>query len=79
MYKNIDQINKRIDVLNVEIQKLNDECADKLAHITEGVTSRIMSYAQEEEMNNTIDHYTKKLAILIVELEELEEIKKYYK
>ena len=75
MYKKIEEVDQRINELNSEIQRLNDECAEKLSQISNASTSRIMSYGQEEEMNKIINHYTAILAKYIVELEELEEIK----
>lgn len=75
MYKRIEEVDQRINELNSEIQRLNDECAEKLSQISNASTSRIMSYGQEEEMNKIINHYTAILAKYIVELEELEEIK----
>ena len=76
MNKELEKVNKDIGRLNQEIQQVNDECAEKLAEITGGGSTRLLSYGQEEELNKMVDVYTKKVAKLIVELEELEEIKK---
>ena len=75
MNKELDKLLKRIDTINEEIRKLNDACAEAIAVATKGVDSRILSYAQEEELNSVIDSYTQKIAKLVVELEELEEVR----
>ena len=76
MNKELEKLNADIDKLNLEIQNLNDACAEALAKIAGDGSTRILSYNQEQELNKTIDYYTKRLAKLIVDLEELEELKK---
>lgn len=68
-------IEEEIEKLNQEIDRLNDECAEKMAEVLGGVESRILSYSQQQAMDKIIDTYTKKIAKLVVEKEELEEIK----
>lgn len=73
MDEELEKINHEIDHLSEYIKGLNDACAESIAKITGNAGGRILSYAQEEELNKTIDYYTKILAPLIVDLEELEE------
>lgn len=69
------KLENEIEKLRSEIIRLNDICAEKLAEITKDKTSRVLSYATTQEIEETVDRYTKKLAKLIVELEELEEVR----
>lgn len=68
-------IAQQIENLNNEIDRLNDECAEKMSEVLGDVQGRILSYAKEQEVNKIIDRYTKKIAKLVVEKEELEESK----
>jgi len=73
-----EKLLKQIDKLKTEINRLNDACAEKLNQVAGNNTSRILSYAQEEEINKTVDVYTKKIAKLVLDLEELEEVNRLY-
>lgn len=73
-----EKLEREIDDINAEIQRLNDLCALKLNELTQDSDSRIMSYGQTQEINETVDKYTVKIAKLIVELEELEEVKRIF-
>ena len=73
-----EKLEKEIASTSAEIERLNDLCAVKLNELTSNRTSRIMSYAEEQAINETVENYTKKIAKLIVDLEELEEIKRIY-
>lgn len=69
-------IDERIKEISAEIDRLNDECADKMSEVLGDVKSRILSFSKEQEVNKIVDHYTKKIARLVVEKEELEELLK---
>ena len=69
-------IEEEIEQLNNEIDRLNDECAEKMAEVLGGVEARILSYSQQQEMDKIINTYTKMIAKLVVEKEELEELLK---
>lgn len=73
-----EKLEKEIADLNAEIEQLNESCAIKLNEITGNKDSRIMSFGEEEKLKATVDEYTKRLAKLIVELEELEEVKRLF-
>lgn len=57
-----------------EIEKLNNECAEKMANIVGKSNTRILSYSKQQELDKTIEFYTKKIAKLVVDLEELDGI-----
>lgn len=78
MEKELERIRTRMAQINEEVESLNSACAEELAKLTEGVTSRILSFAQKEELESTVEKYTKRIAKLLVELEELEEEKKIW-
>lgn len=78
MNSEFEKLEKEIAEVNQEIIRLNDECAVKLGQVAGNRKSRIMSYAEEQEINETVDTYTKQIAKLILDLEELEEVKRIY-
>ena len=78
MEKELERIETRMAQINEEVESLNSACAEELAKQSAGITSRILSYSQKEVMNRVVEKYTKKIAKLLVELEELEEEKKIW-
>ena len=73
-----EKLEREIADINAEIEHLNELCAVKLNEITGNKESRIMSFGEEEKLKKTVDEYTKKIAKLIVELEELEEVRRIF-
>lgn len=78
MQEEIKKIDDRMFEIDRLIIEINNECAEEMAKITKGVDSRILSYAQEQELQQAVEKYTSKLAKLIAEREELEEDKKIW-
>lgn len=78
MNKELEKLYNEIDELKAEIERINDECAMELAEFMGNNNSRILSYAQQQALSETIDKHTKKLAPLILKLEELEEVKSMF-
>lgn len=72
MKTKLNNIDAEIEKLNLKIEQLNNDCASAMAKITGDGNARVLSYAKEVELNETIEKYTKVLAKLIVDLEELE-------
>lgn len=70
--KIVDEIEQK----GAQVLKLNDECAEKIKELTGTSNSRILPYGVKEKLNSTIDSYTKKIASLLLDIEELEEVKK---
>lgn len=78
MNSEFEKLEKEIAELNQQIIQLNDECAVKLGQIASNRKSRILSYAEEQGINEAVETYTKQIAKLILDLEELEEVKRIY-
>lgn len=78
MQEQIKRIDDRMFEIDRLIIELNNACAEEIAKITEGVDSRILSYSQEQELQQVVEKFTSQLAELIVEREELEEEKKIW-
>ena len=74
----IKRIDERRHQIEHEIIDLNNSCAEEMAGVTNGVETRILSYAKEQELNEIIENYTSKIAKLLVEKEELEEEKRMW-
>ena len=73
MQEEIKKIDDRMFEIDRLIIEVNNECAEEMAKVTQGLDTRILSYAQEQELQQVVENYTSKLAKLIVEREELEE------
>ena len=69
----VEKIDQQIHEIEHQIADLNNECAEEMAAITGGDTTRVLSYAKEQELNKTIEKFTSKIAKLLVLKEELEE------
>ena len=75
MNKELEKLYQEIDELKAEIDKINEDCATAISEFAGANDRRILSYAQQQELDEIIDKHTKKLASLILKLEELEEVK----
>lgn len=71
MGKHIESVEEKIKKIDEEIEKLNDACASEMAEVLGGVTGRILSYAKQEEVDRIIEKYTKKIAVLMVDKDEI--------
>ena len=69
-------IKEQIEILKAEIDALNEECAQKMTNVIGDSKTRILSYSKQQELDNVIAYYTKKIAVKVVDLEELEKIEK---
>ena len=54
-----------------QVDKLNSECAEKMAAILEGKNTRILSYNDQKALDDTIEYYTKRIAKRVVDIEDL--------
>ena len=64
---------EKIAKIYAEIDRLNDECAAKMAEVIGSTETRILSYTKQQEVDRLISEYTKKIAKFVVDKEELEE------
>ena len=78
MNEEFEKLKDEIAQKQAEIQSLNMACAEAANKLLQGKDTRILAYSDQQKLDSVVEKYTTKIARLMVEVEELEEVKNWY-